>query len=153
MPTNINLYNLVNGLTIQTTDPAGLDSNAYGTESVSDPLVQTTFLWFNRNVGITDGTTFNFTSTFTLGEIDFTVSIALKGTSSSSNFTIGLTATGGGNSEQTIGPISDTGFSDFDLSLPITGGNTLNYTVTLDRFLNGNYDDVTITIQPTTQTT
>ncbi|MEZ5402380.1 MAG: hypothetical protein R2729_22085 [Bryobacteraceae bacterium] len=156
MPSNINIQNWVNGLKLNTTVGGGLESSAYSINATSAPpdrLVN--YLTFNRQQGITNKKTFTFNTSFELGDIHFVIAISLTGTPTSSNYWIELSATGpdttGQIATEKTGRVSTVKSVSFNLLQPILGGQTLNYTATLRRFLNGDYDDVTITIEPTTQ--
>jgi hypothetical protein len=158
VPSNINIQNNVNSLSLATAMGGGLGSDDYQIATNSAPSMQfTNYLSFNRNEGVKDGQTYTFTTQFALGTITFTIQISLTGTFSSSNYWIQLTVDNG-NSSTSTGAISDVGNTSLNasndggaLAVGLLDGETLYYSVSVTRFLNGSYDDVTITISPVNQ--
>jgi hypothetical protein len=153
MPSNINLQNNVQNLQLTTVVGGGLSSSYYSINATSaPPMTPTNYLTFNRDQGITNGQTYTFTTMFAFGSIQFTILVSLTGTATQSNFWIQVSAANQANGTSAATPqISDTGTTSLGngpLSLTAFNGNVLNFAVSVTRFLNGSFDDVTITMSP-----
>ncbi len=153
MPTNINIRNRVNNLQLTTVVGGGLNSSYYTINSTTAPPRKVTnYLTFNRDVGITDGQTYTFTTTFNFAAVTFTILISLTGSATSSNYWIQLSAVNGANGgSATTGQISTVGTTNLDptpLTLTAYNGASLGFSASVERELNGSFDDVTITISP-----
>ena len=153
MPSNINFYNNVNVLSFENNVTGGLNSKAYGFGPTDLKALsnECPLLWFNRNEYITDGKTFTLASSFYLGSIEYNIIISLTGTLVSSNFTITVSAMGENSKTGSTGAMADTGTKSFSMTAELEDGSTLSYVLTADRYLNGNYDDVDVTLSPSTQ--
>ncbi len=152
MPTNVKFINNVNELTFVNSESGGLHSGTYY-EFMSSPTIAglaeaDPYLWFDRNVGITDGKTFHFYGSFMLGEIKFKIEVEIKGTYSSSNFWIEVSSEDKYGNKETTGEMSDVGTKDFYVHLALPNGEMLSYELLVDRVSTSGYDDVEITLSP-----
>jgi hypothetical protein len=146
MPTNINFINNANSgvLTTNPPSPALISGTDYNYSAGGGAMTNDSpWLWFNRDVDITDGTTYTFANTYQFGGLTYEITILLTGTATSSNFTIEVSASGQGNTPQDTGQISTVSNQSFNMNV-----GSLSFICTVDRFLNGSFDDVTITISP-----
>jgi hypothetical protein len=146
MPSNINFVNNANSgtLTMNAPSPSLTPGTDYGYNGGGGAMSSDTpWLWFNRDVDITNGTTYTFYNTFTFGPITFVITILLTGTALSSNYSIDV------QTWQNESLVEDTGaittVSSTNIPVNIYG---LNFNCNVNRFLNGSYDDVTITLSP-----
>ncbi|WP_460762348.1 hypothetical protein [Lysobacter fragariae] len=139
MPTNINIQNstdtslsLSTGVLPQLSDSYwGINSATAGGDS------KTQVLWMDRNVGITDGDVWVFTTSFEFAGTVIQLQESLTGTRSSSDIEIRIVA-GAQNS----------GWTAENTSLQFTGSDGNNYQLNGTFFLNGTYDDVTYSLIP-----
>ncbi|MEZ5402378.1 MAG: papain-like cysteine protease family protein [Bryobacteraceae bacterium] len=149
MPSNINISNFVQNLSPNTTVSGGLDADDWGICAYScPPMAQTRILWFNRNVGVKNHHTYVFTTTIGFGAAVITLTVSLTGTATSSNFWLEATVSSDGSTQSTpqIKTVQTT--SPIYFTMATHDGNTLNFALIVKRFLNGSFDDVTVTLQP-----
>ena len=137
MPSNIHIANPLAPLSVSTAVVPYLSTLYWGVSSNTAPSGETTqILWMDRDEGITDGKTWLFTTSFTLGGIPVSLQESLTGTATSSTLVIQMTA--GSQS---------TGWQSEDTSLQFTGTDGNPYSISAHWFLNGTYDDVTYTLK------
>ena len=152
MPSDIYILNYLNELALSTTVSGGLESSAYTINSnVADAITNTNYLTFNRNDGILDGDTYVFTTTTIFGAATITITISLTGTFSSSNYWIEASVTSNGTTKSS-GQISTVEVTNpFYFSMLVPSGEELNFSVVVNRMLNGSYDDVVIILSPSNE--
>jgi hypothetical protein len=138
MPTNINIQNATSeNLELQTGVQPPLSSDYWGISSNSAPVGLTRVLWMDRDVGITKGDTWIFTTNYAFAGVAVQLLESLTGTATSSDITIRIVA-----------GTRDSGWSDEDTSVQFTGSDGNTYQVNGTFFLNGTYDDVTYSLLP-----
>lgn len=139
MPSNINIANQGPSISQVTTAVSPLLSSSYwGVSAGSAPTGRATqTLWMDRNEGITNGSSWEFTTSFSFEGVSIQLQEYLTGTLTSSNLKIQITAAG-----------QATGFQSDDTSLGFTDTAGGKWLITGHFFLNGSYDDVTYTISP-----
>jgi hypothetical protein len=89
----------------------------------------------DRNVGITKGDTWVFSTSFQFDGAAIVLQESLTGTTASSDIKIRIMANA-----------QDSGWSDVDTSLPFQGADGNQYQIDGSFFRNGSYDDVTYTL-------
>lgn len=139
MPTNINIQNSTDtSLQLQTgvtpslgSDYWGIDSNSVGEND------KTAVLWMDRDIGITSGDTWIFTTSFQFDGVAIQLMESLTGTPLSSDIKI-----------RVLAGTNDSGWSSENTSVQFTGSDNANYQIDGTYFLNGDYDDVTYSLLP-----
>lgn len=137
MPSNINIDNQGPSIAqINTSVSPILSSSYWGVSSTTAPNGKTTqILWMDRNEGIKQGNTWQFTSAFTFQGVSIQLMEQLTGTATASTLQIQIMAAG-----------KYTGFQSDDTSLTFTDSAGGTWKILGHFFLNGSYDDVTYTI-------
>lgn len=137
MPTNINIQNGSDStLNLTTSVQPALGDDYWGIYNGSAaPGVKTPVLWMDRNVGITKGDTWVFSTSFQFDGMAIVLQESLTGTTASSDIKIRIMANA-----------QDSGWSDVDTSLPFQGADGNQYQIDGSFFRNGSYDDVTYTL-------
>jgi phospholipase C len=137
MTTNINIQNGLSGeLSVATGVAPSLSGSDWGVDATAAPTGATTqMLHMNRDEGITDGKTWIFTSSCTVGGISVDLQEMLTGTAVSSDISV-----------QIVAGDQNTGWQGINTSLTFTGSDNGVYRITATYFLNGAYDDVTYAI-------
>lgn len=137
MPTNINVQNGTGtSLSVDTAVTPDLGSDYWGVDTDTAPADQkTAILWMDRDIGITDGDTWVFTTSFAFDGVDVQLLESLTGTALSSDIKIRIVA-----------DANDSGWSEENTSVEFSGGDGTNYQINGTFFLNGTYDDVTYSL-------
>ena len=139
MPTNVNIQNSTSTtLSLQTGVTPTLASDYWGVDSDTAAADQkTAVLWMDRNVGITKGDTWIFTTSLQFDGVSIQLMESLTGTPTNSDIKIRILAGS-----------HDSGWSDQNTSVQFTGSDNGNYQINGTFFLNGAYDDVTYSLIP-----
>jgi hypothetical protein len=137
VPTNINIQNGTNtSLSLQTGVTASLDGKYWSIESdTAAANAKTAVLWMDRDIGITNGDTWIFTTSFQFDGVAVQLMESLTGTLLSSNIKIRILA-----------GTRDSGWTDESTSVQISGSDGANYQLDGTFFLNGVFDDVTYSL-------
>ncbi len=137
MPTNINIQNSTNAsLTLQTGVTPVLGGDFWGIDATTAAANRrTAVLWMDRNVGITNGDTWLFTTRFQFDGVGIQLMESLTGTALSSDVKIRILA-----------GTRDSGWTDESTSVQFSGSDSANYQLDGIFFLNGMYDDVTYSL-------
>lgn len=137
MPTNINIQNSTSeSLALQSGVTPTLSGNDWGIYSNTAAANQKTpILWMDRNVGITKGDTWIFTTSFQFDGVAIQLMESLTGTLTSSDIKIRILAGS-----------HDSGWTDENTSVQFSGSDGANYQLNGTFFPNGSYDDVTYSL-------
>lgn len=137
MPTNVNIQNGTGtSLSTDTTVTPALSDSYWGIDTSTAPADQkTAILWMDRDIGITDGDTWVFTTSFAFDGVQIQLLESLTGTAVSSDIKIRIVA----------GP-HDSGWSGENTSVEFSGEDGAGYQINGTFFLNGSYDDVTYSL-------
>jgi hypothetical protein len=137
MPTNVNIQNGTDtSLSLETTVTPTLGSDYWGIDTNTAPGGQkTAILWMDRDIGITDGDTWVFTTSFVFDGVDIQLLESLTGTAVSSDIKLRIVA-----------GAHDSGWSEESTSVEFSGGDGIGYQINGTFFLNGTYDDVTYSL-------
>jgi hypothetical protein len=126
MPTNINIQNATSeNLELQTGVQPTLSSDYWGISSNTAPSGFTRVLWMDRDVGITKGDTWIFTTSYAFAGVAVQLLESLTGTATRSDITIRI-----------IAGTRDSGWSGEDTSVQFTGSDGNTYQVNGGRALN-----------------
>jgi hypothetical protein len=137
MPTNVNIQNGSDStLSLATSVQPALGGDYWGIyNDIAAAELKTPVLWMDRNVGITKGDTWIFSTVFQFDGTAIVLEESLTGTTASSDIKIRITANA-----------QDSGWSDEDTSLQFQGADGDQYQIDGSFFRNGSYDDVTYTL-------